>query len=563
MESQVVEIESEKYGIFEVEAPTNWSSEDIKSHVEGLDLDLMLGIGGETDIGETNVEKIKEWENSVGAGKRDDKWFPHASLEGGTDTVAYGHKLTSEEAESGVIKLGDREVNWRQGLSEEDAMVLLNQDAGWAKKVAMSSLRKANMADDDNKVQALTSLIYNVGSGAWGKSKAKKYLEAGNVEDFMHEAFDKEIGFVKINGDISRGLQRRRAAEASLFAQGNIEQGDSVMSQILDAINPISTAQAATLSPETRMEPAKGKLGGLDVPMKPKQTGELGNLNVPMKPSGEGEVRTTTDKIGTFFSNLLVSETEASEPSPEVKEVKQRPLPTVNPQPTKEEETLWDAITSVPVVAKAIKYYDMFTSTPASAGVADVLHQQLDFIPGERVFTEKTMSEGGLNFLKDFAMKNIPKGQHILTYQNTGGEGVKAVGHQAGLPDFSKPDAEVKFFLGKAQYIREGDTVYVADEYDYNYALDLRDQSLWTKFGQIYDRVQEYQEGKVGQFAIVDSILERFQSKPGEGPSVRIKVGTKEELKLDDKSFNNLPTLADYVKKNKSINPRNINWKPE
>jgi GH24 family phage-related lysozyme (muramidase) len=273
MESQVVEIESEKYGIFEVEAPTNWSSEDIKTHVEGLDLDLMLGIEqDETGIGETQVEKIKEWENSVGAGKRDDKWFPHASLEGGTDTVAYGHKLTAEEAESGIIKLGDREVNWRQGLSEEDAMALLNKDAGWAKKVALSSLRKANMADDDNKVQALTSLIYNVGSGAWGKSKAKKYLEAGNVEDFMHEAFDKEIGFVKINGDISRGLQRRRAAEASLFAQGNIEQGDSVMSQVLDAINPISTAQAATLSPETNMEPTEnqGTLGSVTVPKKPR-----------------------------------------------------------------------------------------------------------------------------------------------------------------------------------------------------------------------------------------------------------------------------------------------------
>jgi GH24 family phage-related lysozyme (muramidase) len=266
VENQVVEIESPTHGVFEVEAPQDWTPDQIRSHVEGLDLDLMLGVPGEEDLGETNVEKIKEWENSVGAGKRDDKWFPHKSLEGGTDTVAYGHKLTEEEASTGIIKVGDQEYNWREGLSEEAAQAVLNQDAGSAKRVALAALKKANLADDDNKVQALTSLIYNVGSGSWGRSKAKKFLEAGNIEDFMHEAFDKEAGFVRINGDVSRGLQRRRAAEASLFAQGNIDKGDGVMAEILNAINPISTAQASTLSPNTEPTKGMGQLGAVDVP---------------------------------------------------------------------------------------------------------------------------------------------------------------------------------------------------------------------------------------------------------------------------------------------------------
>lgn len=272
-ELEVVFIEDHPvHGSFEVEVPSSYDDDQIKGYVGGLDLDLMLGIPGEEDLGETKVEKIKEWENSVGAGKRDDKWFPHKSLEGGTDTVAYGHKLTEEEASTGIIKVGDQEYNWREGLSEEAAQAILNQDAGSAKRVALAALKKANLADDDDKVQALTSLIYNVGSGSWGRSKAKKYLEAGNIEDFMHEAFDKEAGFVRINGDVSRGLVRRRAAEASLFAQGNIDKGDGVMAEILSAINPISEAQASTLSPTTNMEPTKdqGDLGGVTVPKKPR-----------------------------------------------------------------------------------------------------------------------------------------------------------------------------------------------------------------------------------------------------------------------------------------------------
>ena len=294
METQQLEIISiddhPVHGTFEVEVPQEYNDDQVRSYVGGLDLDLLLGVNDKESLGETNVEKIKEWENSTGSGKRDDKWFPHASLEGGTDTVAYGHKLTQEEADTGIIKVGDKEYNWREGLSDDAALAILDKDAGSAKNVALASLTKANMADDENKVQALTSLIYNVGSGAWGKSKAKKYLEAGNVEDFMHEAFSSEVGFVKINGDQSRGLVRRRAAEAQLVAQGNIDKGDSIMSQILDAINPISSAQAGTMADVIPQSQPTGQLGGVTVPegkpTPPQQSeGALGNLQVPEKPT--------------------------------------------------------------------------------------------------------------------------------------------------------------------------------------------------------------------------------------------------------------------------------------
>jgi len=84
--------------------------------------------------------------------------------------------------------------------------------------------------------------------GAWGKSKAKAFLEAGNVEDFLHEAFDSKVGFVRINGEISRGLVRRRGDEARLFASEDVvKEGGfgNMIRETLKAINPIGSAKAA------------------------------------------------------------------------------------------------------------------------------------------------------------------------------------------------------------------------------------------------------------------------------------------------------------------------------
>ena len=241
------------HGSFDVEVPETFSDDQVRNHVDGLDLDLLLGFKDQQTLGETDVKNIQEWENSTGAGKRNGLWFSHASLEGGTDTIAYGHKLTSEESETGVIKVGENSYNWREGLTQEAADSILNQDAGAAKGVALASLTKAGLEDNQGAIQALTSLIYNVGSGAWGKSKAKKFLEAGQVEDFLHEAFDPEIGFVKINGEVSRGLARRRSEEAELFAS-NIDKGSKfgkIVSEFVTALNPISSASAAEFTPPT------------------------------------------------------------------------------------------------------------------------------------------------------------------------------------------------------------------------------------------------------------------------------------------------------------------------
>ena len=68
---------------------------------------------------ESQMDILKELENSVGAGKKDGKWYPHESVEGGNPTVAYGHKITDEELEAGT---------YDDGLTEEEAIELLKED---------------------------------------------------------------------------------------------------------------------------------------------------------------------------------------------------------------------------------------------------------------------------------------------------------------------------------------------------------------------------------------------------------------------------------------------------
>jgi len=240
------------HGDFQVEVPQGYDTSQIQEYVGTLDLDLLLG--APTQEGVTDVEKLKQFENSAGSGFREGKWFAHDSLEGGTQSIAYGRKLSQEEQDSGMIDIKGSMVDWRQGLTQNQANDVFAKSTGDARDVAMASLVKVGMEGDQNKVDSLTSLIYNVGSGAWGESKAKAFLETGNVEDFMYEAFDSKVGFININGKPSRGLIRRRGEEATLFGatETSVAKEDStgfvqMIQDTLSFLNPISTAEAHDL----------------------------------------------------------------------------------------------------------------------------------------------------------------------------------------------------------------------------------------------------------------------------------------------------------------------------
>ena len=78
------------------------------------------GIGDDSQLISKAANVIKQFENSKnnpkgGYNKSLGKWFPHKSIEGGSDTIAYGHK----------IKPGE---NFSKGLTDNEAERLLEKD---------------------------------------------------------------------------------------------------------------------------------------------------------------------------------------------------------------------------------------------------------------------------------------------------------------------------------------------------------------------------------------------------------------------------------------------------
>jgi hypothetical protein len=71
------------------------------------------------------IEIIKYYENPFNKGYKNEKWFPIKSPEGGTPTIAFGHKLTRDEYITGFLSIG---YNWKNGISRSQAEELLIND---------------------------------------------------------------------------------------------------------------------------------------------------------------------------------------------------------------------------------------------------------------------------------------------------------------------------------------------------------------------------------------------------------------------------------------------------
>ena len=171
---------------------------------------------------EQSFDVIKTWENSEQKGLNENgRWYPHESVEKGTPTLAFGHKMLNREMESGKVKIGDQMVDWRNGLSDDEANALFEQDMNKAREAVM---RTVSVPLSQNELVALTSLIFNVGVGkagckpvCWITSKARKALNRGDREEFLVEAFDTVIGFVKVDGEPHDGLIARRQHEKDVW----------------------------------------------------------------------------------------------------------------------------------------------------------------------------------------------------------------------------------------------------------------------------------------------------------------------------------------------------------
>lgn len=85
------------------------------------------------------VKGVASVENSIRKGfniKRS-RWFPHASIEGGRPTLAYGHKVTPQEEATNTVVIDGVSVAFEtDGLTELQAVNLLKQDIDHHEEIA-------------------------------------------------------------------------------------------------------------------------------------------------------------------------------------------------------------------------------------------------------------------------------------------------------------------------------------------------------------------------------------------------------------------------------------------
>ncbi len=114
---------------------------------------------------------------------------------------------------------------WTQGFGftgpsiGPDSPPMTREDAESVLKGRLAQVERAiywyapNVSLNQNQFDALVSLVYNIGTGAFKKSTLLKYLNSGNVMG----AADQFLVWDEIRGVASQGLLDRRKAERSLF----------------------------------------------------------------------------------------------------------------------------------------------------------------------------------------------------------------------------------------------------------------------------------------------------------------------------------------------------------
>jgi len=149
--------------------------------------------------------------------------------------------------------------------------------------------------------------------------------------------------------------------------------------------------------------------------------------------------------------------------------------------------------------------------------------------------------------LKDLAKGAIERGRSGLSYRDYNKEAGSRIGYKMETPTeiATDPFQALKFTLGKAEIVRDGDKVVVADEFDFSGDDNISKQSFLDKVKFLADRTGQYFSDDISAYGLAHSIGEVFNPE-GSGPSFRIGLGSAKDLGISDEQFTGLPTLEDY-----------------
>lgn len=130
-------------------------------------------VGDELD---SQMDILKELENSIGAGKNeeDGKWYPHV-IDDDETIVAYGHKITAEEEAAGT---------YDDGITEEEAIELLKIDIDDANKKVRAKIEDFDSFPFYLKMELVNSAYRGL---IQASPKTLKLINEGNFEGAADE----------------------------------------------------------------------------------------------------------------------------------------------------------------------------------------------------------------------------------------------------------------------------------------------------------------------------------------------------------------------------------------
>jgi len=136
--------------------------------------------------------------------------YPDAS---GYDTIGVGHLLTKDERASGKITIGNHQVKYEEGLTDDEVYALLRQDLKHVEWAVESGV-KVELTQD--QFDCLICFVFNIGVSAFLNSTLRRKLNNGQYAEVPMEL----RRWVYSAGKKFPGLERRREKEIELWERG-------------------------------------------------------------------------------------------------------------------------------------------------------------------------------------------------------------------------------------------------------------------------------------------------------------------------------------------------------
>jgi hypothetical protein len=159
-------------------------------------------------------ETVRQEENGIRSGWSEDtnKWLPHASAEGGTPTIAYGHKFATQAEADSVTASG--------GITEAQAIEWFQEDMSTAESKAKSQYEEEYSGKSWDTLDVLgklmlTEVVFNIGTlkNAEGGYDWPSLTTAIHAKDFATAAGQLSRTYTKPDGTVVSLASRTSALQ--------------------------------------------------------------------------------------------------------------------------------------------------------------------------------------------------------------------------------------------------------------------------------------------------------------------------------------------------------------